>query len=249
MRICLIQNKANPGLLSPNIKDHKRFIDTVSAQEPDLIVFSELSLTGYEPSLAKELALLPDSKELDIFQDLSDRHQTRIAVGLPIQCGSGVQIGLALFQPGLQRIFGAKNHLHSDEDPFFVKGANLPILEVQGKRIAFAICYELSVSQHAQAASDASADIYLASVAKTSEGVKSAYERLSHIAQSLSLTTLMVNAIGPADNFHCAGQSAAWNSHGQLLGSLGSDRSGALILNTETGEAQRLPLEKDISAE
>lgn len=243
MKICLIQNKPKPGLLDTNFEDHKRLFEEVSGQNPDLIVFSELSLTGYEPSLAKELAFASDSKELDIFQGLSDSHQTRIAVGLPIQCDSGVQIGLALFQPGLQRIFGAKNYLHSDEDPFFVRGANLPILQLQGRRIAFAICYEISVPQHALAASEASADIYIASVAKTSSGVKSAYERLSHVAQSLSMTTLMVNAIGPADNFLCAGQSAAWNRKGQLLNSLGSTDSGVLIFDTETDEVKSLHLD------
>lgn len=228
MKICLVQNKPYPGQTSKNFAEHKRIIESVSQESVDLIVFSELSLTGYEPNLAQDLAFDPDSRDLDVFQELSDAQETCIAVGLPLRGSEGLHIGMALFQPSSPRTLGAKNYLHSDEDPFFVSGPNLPILTLKGHRIAFAICYELSIPEHAEAAAKASADIYIASVAKTASGVKSAHKRLSEIAQTYSITTLMVNAIGPADNFVCAGQSAVWNSEGQLIQALGDNEEGIL---------------------
>lgn len=242
VRICLVQHKPSPGQLSINLEHHKKIIEQLSQLKPDLIVFSELSLTGYEPSRSEKLALQPNAKDLDIFQELSDALQATIAVGLPLRSMEGIQIGLALFQPNSPRILGAKNYLHADEDPFFIRGENLPVTKIKGEKIVFAICYELSVPEHALGASKSSANLYIASVAKTNRGVESAYQRLSQVAQDFSMTTLMVNAIGPADDFLCAGQSAIWNTKGQLLDSLEHDDSGVLILDTETEKTQRLAL-------
>ncbi|MFK7978556.1 MAG: hypothetical protein AB8G86_01120 [Saprospiraceae bacterium] len=64
-----------------------------------------------------------------------------------------------------------------------MKGRNEDLL-IRGTKIALAICYEISVPKHIAAATKNGAKIYLASVAKTQEGVQQAAERLSLIAKN-----------------------------------------------------------------
>lgn len=92
-----------------------------------------------------------------------------------------------------------------------------------------AICYELSVEAHSELSLAQPADLYLASVAKSAQGVERAHERMAHIAQAYRVTTAMVNAIGPADEFVCAGGSAVWSPAGHCTSSLDDAQEGLLV--------------------
>ncbi|MDY4379262.1 hypothetical protein SOV92_15780 [Pectobacterium brasiliense] len=53
----------------------------------------------------------------------------------------------------------------------------------------------------------------------------------------------MANAVGKADNFICAGQSAIWDREGKLLIQVNATQEALLILDTETGKV--MMIEKD----
>jgi predicted amidohydrolase len=126
-----------------------------------------------------------------------------------------------------------KSYLHADEEPFFSGKLGITGIRLRGVQIAFAICYELSVAVHPERAFNEGASVYIASVAKSSAGVDMAKKHLSEIAAKYSMTVLMSNAVGPADNFLCGGKSAAWNSRGELMGELDDNSDGLLIYDTE----------------
>jgi predicted amidohydrolase len=128
----------------------------------------------------------------------------------------------------------SKQYLHADEAPFFVRGRDQNgLIVVKDNKIALAICYELSVAAHAEAASKNGAAIYLASVAKTARGVASATERMSEIARKYSMTALMTNCLGLCGGGECAGGSAIWNKSGVLLEQLNDVSEGVLIIDTD----------------
>lgn len=56
MKISIAQIEAIKGDIEKNLDKHLQFIEAASSGQSDLIMFPELSLTGYEPGLAKELA-------------------------------------------------------------------------------------------------------------------------------------------------------------------------------------------------
>ena len=56
MKICLAQTRSFKGEVQKNIENHLRMVKQAIASQASLIIFPELSLTGYEPELAKELA-------------------------------------------------------------------------------------------------------------------------------------------------------------------------------------------------
>lgn len=235
MKICLAQTKPVKGDIASNIAHHLKLIEAAIPYKADCIFFPELSLTGYEPTLAGALAIATDDNRLTVFQTISDTHRLTIGVGAPVKTDAGITISLLLFQPGKKRAVYAKQFLHPDETPFFISGNNTAGFIGEKEKTALAICYELSVPEHAATAFRHGAAIYVASVAKTNEGVKKAAERLIEIAREYTMTVLMVNGLGLNDGMVCAGQSAAWNKRGEWLGQLNDSREGLLMMDTETG--------------
>lgn len=222
------------GAIAANTEQHLHLIRLAVTQQADMIVFPELSLSGYEPTLANSLATTPDDRSFSVFREMSAAHHITIGVGAPLQQAEGITIGFLLFGPNAQTIVYEKQYLHADEVPFFVPGKNNNGLIGKEPRIALAICYELSVPAHAETALQNGAQIYLASVAKTADGVAKTAERLRGLAREHAITTLLVNGIGPCDGVVCAGQSAVWNNKGGLLAQLDENSEGLLLLETET---------------
>ena len=193
-------------------------------------------MTGYEPTLAKELATTQDDPRLDQFQTISDANHITIGVGLPLKDNPRPTISIVIFQPHKPRQVYSKQYIHPDEEPYFVNGRNPTTTLPNHPNIALAICYEISIPQHAQAAHQNGAEIYIASVAKFVNGIDKSLMRLSEIARTYSMTVIMSNCTGLCDGEQCAGKSAVWNKKGELLGQLNDDGEGLLVFDTDTGE-------------
>ncbi len=236
MKISIAQIRSKKGDVDRNIHNHLEMIGTAVSQNVEMIIFPELSLTGYEPELAEKLATTQEDSRFEVFQKISEQHQITIGTGMPLKSSDGIIIGMIIFHPQKGRQVYGKKYLHADEKPFFVPGSHLPELLGPKRNIAPAICYEISVPAHPEAAHKAGAEIYLASVAKTPSGVRQAHRQLSHTAQKYSMRVLMANAVGEADGDICAGQSAIWNKEGELLGQLDDSKEGLLVFDTDSQE-------------
>lgn len=236
MKICVVQTNPVKGDISRNIEKHKTLIALALTCKADTIIFSELSITGYEPELAEELATTPNDSRFDDFQAISDAHQVTIGIGVPTKDKAGICISMILFHPYAERQVYSKKYLHSDEEPCFSSGRNFMDVIHTKTNIALAICYELSVPEHAEKAFKLGANIYVASVAKSINGVVTAVQRLSEIAQTYSMTVLMSNSIGLSDGMECGGKTSIWNSQGTLLGQLDDTHEGILLIDTDTQE-------------
>jgi predicted amidohydrolase len=252
MKIGLVQTRPVKGDVAANVADAQHWASVAVKQGVGLLVFPELSMTGYEPSLARELAMTMEDERFAGLQRVSDRYGMLIGVGAPIlegaalgdggtvsagegAAGGGVQIGMVIFRPDESRLVYAKQYLHDDEVPFFVPGREQLFLSFTDHKIAFAICYELSVPEHSANAYSHRADIYLASAAKTKAGMEKTMGILSGIACTYSMTVLLANAVGDSEDGVCAGGSAVVNNKGEVLGALGEDEEGMLIYDTATG--------------
>lgn len=236
MKICVAQTRPVTGDIQRNIQNHKQLIALAISNEADAIFFPELSLTGYEPTLAKELAIDQDDRRLDDFQTISNTHQLTIGVGVPTKNSAGICISMAIFQPYKARQTYSKQYLHPDEEPYFIGGQNFTGLVVKKNNIGLAICYELSVPEHSENAFLSGVEIYVASVAKFVKGIDKAQNSLSDIAQRYSMTVLMSNSIGQADGDECAGKTSIWNKQGKLVGQLNDKIEGILLIDTDTHE-------------
>jgi predicted amidohydrolase len=237
MKICLAQFKPVKGDITINIDNHAKMIHLAADHGAHLIIFPELSITGYEPTLANNLAIDADDSSLDSLQEISNTKHIAIAAGMPVKNDTGITISLIVFQPHQPREIYSKQYLHADEIPFFINGEPHTVSLFKKHHIGMAICYEISVPEHASMAHAAGAQMYIASVAKSVKGVEKALVELPAIARKYSMPVLMADCVGHCDDFDCGGKSSVWNASGELLAQLNGVDKGLLMYDTESGQA------------
>ncbi|MBI5370837.1 MAG: carbon-nitrogen hydrolase family protein [Sphingobacteriales bacterium] len=236
MILCIGQTKPVKGDIRQNIEIHKKYIAAAIDKNADLIIFPELSLTGYEPALARELATTDMDGRLDIFQELSDTKKIIIGAGVPTINDNDLFISMIIFQPGGNRLTYSKQFLYPGEEAVFTAGQKPAYISFDDQNIiAPAICYELSNPGHAENAKARHATIYFASVLNSIKAIDGDIQKLSEIAQKHKMTVFMANYTGESGGYECAGRSSIWNTEGKLIGQLGDKAEGLLIYDTETG--------------
>ncbi|HYF02813.1 MAG TPA: carbon-nitrogen hydrolase family protein [Patescibacteria group bacterium] len=236
MKIAAAQIRPFKGDIQQNIGLHKKCIDLAVSHGADAIFFPELSLTNYEPALAHELASTGEDVSFNEFQQLSDTCRITIAVGMPTRSDSGILISMIIFQKDAPRQTYSKQFLHEDELPFFIPGNKQAFLKISNMTVTPAICYESLLPAHAENAFKNGADVYVASVAKSANGVEKAQRHYPEVARRFLKPVVMINSIGPCDNFYSVGTSSVWNSAGELVGQLDDKSEGLLIFDTATEE-------------
>lgn len=237
MKVCVAQTNAVTDI-AQNIAVHKKLTELAAGNGAEIIIFPELSITGYEPKMAEDLATTPNDKRFDVFQRLSDENNLTIGIGVPLRTADGITISLLIFQPELPRATYHKKYIHPDEEPYFVSQENTIGLLGADRDVALAICYEISVPAHAEDAHDAGAKVYIASVAKSGAKINFSLERMAEIAGKYSMAVLMSDCVGYLNNTEFAGKSSAWNSKGQLVGQLDDRSEGILIYDSKTEESK-----------
>lgn len=231
MKIAIAQTKPFKADIEKNVATHKELIRLAVNNGAEMIFFPELSITGYEPELADSLATTANDPRFAIFQQISVSQHITIALGAPVRTEQGVCISLFIFQPGQSPETYCKKYLHSSEEPFFVSGELFSGL-LGNNTIAPAICYELSVPQHASDAANKGASVYIASVVEDIEGVERAIQKLSNTAATHTMHVLMANVCGPTGAYYGGGKSSAWNNKGELAGQLDTSHEGILVYDT-----------------
>lgn len=232
MKIGIVQLEPEKGNIERNIELHKYWIKQAIVQHAELIVFPELSLTGYEPELANYLATNQNDNRLDCFQKLSDENNISIGVGLPTRKEDDLNISMIIFQPLKSRITYSKQYLYPTEVSTFKAGNNPLILEFETEIVAPAICFELSNKDHYEFAAQNKATVYLASVLNSVSGIDADLKKLGNIARDYKMVTFMANFIGESGGYKCAGKSTVWNDKGEIIKQLGDKEAGLIIYDT-----------------
>ncbi len=234
MKIAVAQSRPIIGPVERNLAGHLSLIDVAVRYGALLVVFPELSLTGYEPRIAASLARMPDDQCFACLQTTADQSGVSIAVGVPTLGHRLPRISTLLFRPMSEIQVYSKQFLHADEEPFFEPGPTSDGMIHANPCVALAICYELSVPMHAQRAIESGATVYIASVAKTDRGVDEACQRLSKIAREYSIVAMMANCLGLLDGAECVGRSSVWNRNGFRLMQLEPASEGIVVLDYQT---------------
>lgn len=237
MKLGIAQLSPEIGNIERNIKAHNDIICLAVENNVDAIFFPELSITGYEPKLADGLSIKSNDKRFEIFQQLSNDKKVTIGIGVPLRTRNGVGISMLIYSPNTNVLTYTKQILHEDEKPFFVKGNNQIVINHKGNIIAPAICYESLHIEHLENAIHHGANIYIACVAKSQEGINKAKIYFPNMAKEKGMTILMANCIGHCDDFESVGQSAVWDNKGNIIGELQDNVEGILVYNTETNKA------------
>lgn len=119
MIIAAAQTKPKRFDLQANLSDHFRYIKLAAENGASLIIFPEMSITGYETEHAAEMALTPGDIQLSGMQQLSDENNIIIVGGAPVLLNNELFIGSLIFQPHRAVEVYTKQFLHSTEVDFF----------------------------------------------------------------------------------------------------------------------------------
>ncbi len=146
MKIALAQINTKLGLLQANLEKHLAFIQQAQAEAADLIIFPELSLTGYliqnlVPTLVTQPVasdpifkpLLNASKKIDIalgFVDRDEKHRFYIAAAY-LSKGAVVHVHRKVYLPTYGMF---------DEGRFFAKGHEARAFTTRLGRFGLLIC-------------------------------------------------------------------------------------------------------------
>lgn len=152
-----------------------------------------------------------------------------IAFGVPLRNVAGIHIGMVILQPSRKPLAYAKQFLHADESPWFVPGSGQVFIDLPGFRVAPAICYESMQQPHVARAHAGGANVYLASVAKSANGVAKAAQHYPGIARQYGMPVLMVNSVGPCSEMMCAGGSEGWDHQGRSMARANANDCALLV--------------------
>jgi len=236
MIIAAAQTKPISGDIDGNILDHLRLMKLAADKNVDLIVFPELSLTGYQRALAASLSFSTDDSRLDRLRQAAVDWQLVVVAGAPIKMEDQLYIGAFILYPDYTMSFYIKQFLHDGEELFYQSSPDYnPIIEIGDERIALAICADINHAQHPQQAKAAHASLYAASIFYTPNGISEAYELLSRYAKIYSMAVLMSNYTGSSWELAAGGCSAFWNNRGELISSRDASSAGLLLMQKDQG--------------
>ena len=121
-KVAVAQITSLKGDVEKNIETHLIAIAKASSLGVSYIVFPELSLTGYEPEIANDLAFTLDDFRLKPLIDAAIKNNISVGVGAPLKSGGLPKIGLIIIsQLGCVESY-AKMHLHAGEEIYFTAG-------------------------------------------------------------------------------------------------------------------------------
>lgn len=234
MKIATAQTKPRDGNIEYNLADHLQFTAMAAELGAQLIVFPEMSLTGYHRELAQECALTENDERLFGLKLVSAQKGIIIVAGAPIMLESGLHIGSFIILPDGRVEIYTKQFLHGEEALYFVPGLDRnPIIELEGEQISFAICADTSNPVHARNAAERGATMYMASIFFEPPDMERAHGQLGGYASEHRMNVLMSNYSGPSYNFPGGGRSAFWDNSGTRVAELGTDDQGILIIERQ----------------
>ncbi|KWS28832.1 carbon-nitrogen hydrolase family protein [Pseudomonas syringae pv. syringae] len=228
------------GDIESNLSGHLAFMQRASELGASYLLFPELSLTGYEPELALELALLADDARLAPLVALAKKLRLTTTLGMPLRGpNDSVLIGALTFTAGGDVIAYAKQYLHPGEDVVFSAGNQDCYLPLDQHRIGLCVCADFAHAEHAQRMAQGAAWVYAASVLISPGGYEYDARLLSGHARRHSLPVLIANHGGPTGGWQSAGRSGLWDEAGRWVGGMQGE-GGGLVIATRQREGWRV---------
>lgn len=185
-----------------------------------MVVFPELSLTGYELDAP---AILIDDPRLRPISRACEETGTVALVGAPVE---DKYIGMLAFDSA-PTIAYRKIYLGGEEAKSFTPGATPAVLEIDGWRLGLAICKDTGVSQHAYDTAALGIDAYVAGIVEDSP---IADERAHRVATDHQIYVAIASFAGPTGGgfAETVGRSSIRTPEGVVIVQAGTE-SGEIV--------------------
>jgi predicted amidohydrolase len=191
--------------------------DAVYAAGARVVIFPELSLTGYELTAP---VLDPGDERLRPLVVACAEMGTVALVGAPV---AERRIAKLAVSGDAVRVIYKKLYLGGAEPTRFLAGDGPAVFEVDGWRLGLAICKDAGVPEHAAATMALGCDMYVAATAKHPAEVALQDERARRTAVSYGVWTAVASFAGDTGEYApAAGCSGIWRPDGTLVARAGA---------------------------
>jgi predicted amidohydrolase len=230
------------GDVAANLEQHLTLARVAAGEQAQVLVFPELSLTGYELDLADELAFSEHDARLDPLVDAAVSHAMTLVVGAPVRLGERLHLGAFLLAPDRSIDVYTKHHLGAfpasanpggnvppPEASVFAAGDRNPLVALGGGTAAVAVCADTGRPSHPQAAAERGARTYLASTFVIPSDLANDARNLATYAARHGMAVAFANFGGPSGGLPAAGRSAIWSERGERLVQLEARGAGVAV--------------------
>lgn len=262
LKVGLAQISPRLGDLAYNLQRHEEVIARAQGLGVELLLFPELSLSGYFiKDLVPTLALRTNGREFARLKSLAQ--EMALVVGL-VEEGPGYRFynAGAYFEGGELRHVHRKVYLPTyglfDEMRYFAQGEKIRAFDTRWGRAALLICEDLWHPSTAYIASQDGADILFCISSSPGRGLgpekgiysSRAWETLNFMyAQFFSVFVLFVNRVGFEDGVNFWGGSQVLTPSGQVVASAPYFQEDLLIAEIDLKDLKRarsaVPLLRD----
>jgi predicted amidohydrolase len=232
LRVAAGQAAAVPGDIAANVATAVRLVDLAAGQGVRLLLLPEAFLTGYDEAAFG--GVVPAVDDLDVawlgpLRDAASAAAMVVVVSTPLDHGTHRTLSLLVVgADGSVAHAYDKQHVDSDELPWFTAGSRGASITLDGVELGLSICYDSSFPEHARAAADDGAVAYLSSAAFFPGSAHRRDVALAARALDNGMYVVLAAATGPSGERSCIGGSAVYDPEGRPLALLGEEEGLAI---------------------
>lgn len=263
LTVSAVQYEALEGGIDANVPEHVRLIEDADSHGARLVVFPELSLTGYDlpllrhgnqqggdrregDQLGADQWVTAGDHRLESIREICRRTGITAVVGAPFRERDGTPrlASLAVHPNGTEEA-GFKTHLHGDEQSLFEAGPGHQapreplLLDVDGWKIALAVCFDAAHPAHSGAAAAAGADVYAVSALYTQEEGHRLGLHLGARAMDNRMYGVLANLGGRTPLGPSCGLSGFWGPDGLSMQKAGGTGTEVVTAVLRRGSLER----------
>ena len=223
LTIAVAQPRCAAKDVRSNALEHAAVIRRVHAR---LVVFPELSLTGYE--LDAEPVSVDDPALAPIVEACAETGTVAL-VGAPVAGPGGKNIATLRLDAARAEVAYRKAYLGGDEPRWFAPGDGLVAIDVDGWRVGLGICKDTGVAEHVAGVAALGVDLYVAGLVHLPDELALQEERALRIARACDAYVGFASFAGPTGGGFddTAGVSSIWAADGTPLARASAEPGGA----------------------
>jgi len=223
LTIAAVQPLCTARDVSANARVHA---DTVRAAQARVVVFPELSLTGYELDAD---AVAPGDDVLAPVVEACTATGSVALVGAPVHGARGdLHVGMLRVSFVGVEIAYAKTWLGPAESMRFSPGDGPTVMDLDGWRLGLGICKDTGVAEHIAGVAALGIDIYVAGLAYLPEEISTHDARAVEIGRRCQAFAVFASFAGSTGGGYdpAAGFSGIWSPAGTVLARTGPETGG-----------------------
>lgn len=211
--VATVQPRVVDGDERGNVASH---VDSIRRADARLVVFPELSLTGY----------VLDSRPVDLggpaVGDLVSVCAATDSVALisaPVEDSGNRFIAMVRIDSGGASVVYCKTFLSGDECRYFAPGDGAQAIALDGWRVGMGICRDTGIEEHVRGTAALQVDVYACGVLHHRTELAEQQRRGRRIAAECRAPVAMASFAGTTSGGYVrtAGRSAIWSARGVVL--------------------------------